>query len=137
MKISFKVDGLPPKKDGANSMWRKGAEIPRLKALRTAAYQGMQGHALSEKAMSLTIRVYATPKDGDLDNFTTGICDGLMAAHPRTPIDVEQWIDLPVGARPSNPIVFLDDSQVWGIHVERLPPDGNRTHYEVVLEWRE
>ena len=137
MKISFKVDGLPPKKDGANSMWRKGAEIPRLKALRTAAYQAMQGNAPLEISLSLTVRIYASPKDGDLDNFITGICDGFMAAHPQTPIDVEQWIDLPVGARPSNPIVFLDDSVVREIHAERFPADGNSVHYDVEIEWGE
>ena len=47
------------------------------------------------------------------------------------------WIDLPVGARPSNPLVFLDDSVVREIHAERFPADGNSVHYDVEIEWGE
>ncbi len=34
MRLSFSVTGVPPKKDGASSMWNKG-QMARLKALRT------------------------------------------------------------------------------------------------------
>ena len=36
VRIEIDVEGRPPKKDGANSMWRQPAERQRLKALRLA-----------------------------------------------------------------------------------------------------
>lgn len=44
--VRLVVHGIPPKKDGANSMWRKGQDVPRLKALRTAVCKAMQGRGL-------------------------------------------------------------------------------------------
>jgi len=76
-KINITVLGLPPKKDGANSMWRKGSEMERVVALRLAASQSMQDYSLAQTWVHLYVRVYASPTDGDLDNFITGICDGL------------------------------------------------------------
>jgi len=84
-KITISVAGIPPKKDGANSMWRKGSEMERVIALRLAASQSMHGHSLAQSWVHMSVRVYANPTDGDLDNFITGICDSLTAAHSRTP----------------------------------------------------
>jgi hypothetical protein len=67
MKISFPVMGLAPKKDDANSMWRKGSEFSRLKALRIATNQAMQGRSPVHKPIRLSILIFARPKDGDLD----------------------------------------------------------------------
>jgi len=109
MKISIKVAGLPPKKDGANSMWRKGIEIERLQNLRIAAVQAMNGRSPTTGLIHLCLRLYAAPENGDLDNFITGICDGLMAAHPRTPIDIEFWSGISELAQPKRNICYMDD----------------------------
>ena len=133
MVIMFSVEGLPPKKDGADSMWRKGAELPRLKALRAAASRAMRGRPLPTERVELTITVYAEAKVGDLDNLISGVCDGLQAAHPNTLIDESQWLDVPVEARPRHPVVFADDSLVASIHATRtVPPDG-QPRYEVSI----
>jgi hypothetical protein len=95
MEASFSLEDIPPKKDGANSMWGKKAEIARLKALRTSAYKSLGGRLPAGGRMELELRVYAQTSAGDLDNFVTGVCDGLMAAHPRTPIRDEDWSDVP------------------------------------------
>jgi len=132
--ITIVVTGLPPKKDGAASMWRKPAEIPRIKALRLAAVEAMAGKPPLAGPLALTLRLYAECGVGDLDNFITGICDGLMAAHGRTPLDGAAWDDLPAAARPGQAIVYRDDAWVTKIVAERLPPAaGNRYEVEVRL----
>lgn len=129
--LSFTVPGLPPKKDGASSMWRKPAEIPRIKALRLAAHQAMDGRGPLHQSIELRVLIFASPRDGDLDNFITGIFDGLQAAHRRAQINLADWLDLPVGALPPQNILFTDDRWVERIAVERLPVDAEGPHYYV------
>ena len=134
MDITFTVDGVPPKKDGANSMWRKPTEVIRLKALRLAALQACEGRR-ALRPLSLTLRVFAATRAGDLDNFVTGICDGLMAAHSRTPIAETDWADVPPSIHPRNPIVYDDDSCVFRIVAERLDLPADGPYYEITLAW--
>ena len=135
MKVKFGVEGVPPKKDGANSMWRKPADLPRLKAFRIAACRAMDGRTPPDDPVSLTVRVYAPVGAGDLDNFATGICDALMAVHPRVPVDPMLWVELPEAAKPNRAIAFRDDSVVSRILIERLPAPAEGSRYEVELEW--
>lgn len=135
MNIKFVVQGLPPKKDGANSMWRKSSQFQRLKMLRKTASEAMQDKPTIEARIAMTVQVYAHPAKGDLDNFVTGICDGLMAAHPRTPIDIDKWADLPEVAWPDQTICFRDDMLIDRITAQRLPPDEIGEQYIVELEW--
>lgn len=134
MRIQFSVNGLPPKKDGANSMWRKPSELARLKALRLAALEAVHGDLHTSAALRLHLRIYAPVSAGDLDNFITGICDGLMAAHPATPIDPDSWRDVPTEAQPHKSIVYTDDGQIMQIIAERIVNDGDDCRYEVRLE---
>ncbi len=134
-KVAFSVSWLPPKKDGANSMWGKPSERERIKSLRLAAYQAMQGQPLAESWVHMAVRIYAEPADGDLDNFITGICDSLMAAHPRTPINDMDWNDVDPNVKPIYPIIYKDDALVNQISAERLSPNDKGRHYEVVLEY--
>ena len=135
MKLSFNVTGLPPKKDGASSMWCKGSEFERLKNLRIAAVQAMGGRSPATSMIHLYLRLFAAPENGDLDNFITGICDGLMAAHPRTPIDLKLWTGISELAQPNRIICYMDDKLISKITAERLTSDAHEQHYEVELEW--
>ncbi len=135
MKIRFEVEGLPPKKDGANSMWRKGAQQNRLKALRVEAANRMAASPPTTSAIKMTLCVYAHPGKGDLDNFITGICDGLMAAHHLTPIDLSLWMDIPESARPNHSICFQDGMVINQITATRLPLKETGECYFVELEW--
>ncbi len=134
MGVRFTVQGLPPKKDGANSMWRKSTEVPRLKALRSVAVQAMQGVVWQSSPLCLRLRICAAIGEGDLDNFITGICDGLMGAHWNTPIIIDEWQDVPEAARPYYAIAFRDDKWIMRIVAERLVPDDRERFYEVELE---
>ena len=136
MRLRLEVYEAPPKKDGANSMWRKPAEVPRLKALRLAAAEAVtQEKPPPTGAVHLSLQVYAAPQCGDLDNFITGICDGLMAAHPGTPIDPALWSEVPEGARPDRPILFADDARVARIQAERFEEDSASPHYVLEVEF--
>lgn len=131
--ISFTVSGLPPKKDGAKSMWLKSAERPRIMALRKAAVEAMHNQPPFTSPLHLKICIYANSLAGGLDNFITGICDGLMAAHERTPIDYNLWETVPEAARPNHPIAFLDDQHVTKIEAERFRLDSATPYYQVEL----
>ncbi len=133
MKVKFDVHDLPPKKDSANSMWRKGAELPRLKALRVAALEALGGVPMLMHNAELEINIYADSRSGDLDNFITGICDGLMAAHPNTPIDDQAWLDVPPEAHPRNSIAFSDDAIVRKIIAERKSQYEADAWYEIAI----
>jgi len=86
-KISFQVQDIPPKKDGANSMWGKQTEIPRLISLRSSALKAMDGRNPFNHNITLKLKFHCPINKifrvGDLDNFITGVCDGLQAADPR------------------------------------------------------
>lgn len=131
------IDGVPPKKDGANSMWLKRSEVPRIRALRRAAAPHFAS-GLASGAITLTLRVWAQPQEGDLDNFLTGICDALMAAHDDCQKECAQsvhWIDEPPETRPDRAIAFEDDQYISRIVAERLDPAGGPPRCQVELAW--
>src|SRR3989344_5117000 len=89
--ISYKLEikGLPPKKDISLSMWndkKKPNQIQRLIELRKEAKSKIKG--IIKKNIVLNLRVYIPKRknqisEGDLDNYISGICDGLMLAGKR------------------------------------------------------
>jgi len=129
----FVVQGLPPKKDGANSMWRKPTEVQRLKALRQAARQAMPDGAMRNTPLRLQLCIHASMRDGDLDNFVTGVCDGLMAAHQNSPVTIADWQDVPDTIHPQHAIAFHDDAWIMQIVAARVVPQSAERFYEVQL----
>ena len=91
MHYQFSVSYLPPKKDGAQSMWGKPVEAKRLVALRTLAQNAIKGNPPFQSRIKLNLTVYVGMKNdkttGDLDTFVAGVCDGLMAAYPSGKLD--------------------------------------------------
>lgn len=131
-----RIEGLPPKKDGSQSMWNKPVEVPRLIALRHAvlAARGSRGPLASSIRLRLTVHV--GPRNdrgtGDLDNFITGICDGLMAAAPRSKLH-EDWSDPGNAAiHPGLAIGIVDDSEVVEITARKVVAD-EAPFYELEL----
>ncbi len=136
--ISFRVNGiLPPKKDGANSMWGKEIDAPRLIALRRKALKALGGESPFSREIRLKMRIYVgnsnTRGVGDLDNFITGICDGLMAADQRSKIHPLFVKPENLEVCPSNTIAISDDSQVIEICAEKLVGDYAEEWYEVEI----
>jgi hypothetical protein len=136
VRFTLSVPDVPPKKDAARSMWMKPFQVERLKRLRLAAVSAVteSGKVVPTGLVHLSVHIYAPPELGDLDSFVSGICDGLMAAHPLVPIDPSLWSELPEEARPDRPIIFVDDRVITKIEAERHEADSFGIRYELVLE---
>jgi len=66
----FEVKGLPPKKNGAQSMWDKKLESERLVALRQAALQAFNGQTPLQIDIKLILKIHIPANNrsiGDLD----------------------------------------------------------------------
>jgi hypothetical protein len=137
--IVERIEGLPPKKDGACSMWNKDNEFVPLINLRKAALAHFNGDPPLAKDIAVSIRVHIGPANsstiGDLDNFVTGICDGLQAANPRTPLG-DRWCEPEYEAiHPRNVVAILDDREVVSIDAKKVIEviDDGRPWYSLEL----
>jgi hypothetical protein len=138
MRVEFTVRGLPPKKDGAGSMWGKPTEIPRIRALRRAAWEALGGTGPFKTTISLELELHVPAAEivaiGDLDNFVTGVCDGLMAANGN------RWRDHLYpgltweGIQPSGAVAIEDDGNVVSIVARKVPERTGEAWYEVRLD---
>ena len=135
------VDGFPPKKDGAASMWNKPGEIPRLQALRQAMHEALRGATPPERDISVTLTVFVGPENtrmtGDLDSFIAGVCDGLMVRHRHgvaSGMGLHDSRDEPDHAaiHPDHWCALADDSQVVEITARKVISD--RLYYRLVIE---
>ena len=133
--ISFRVEGaLPPKKDGANSMWNKKAEAPRLVALRLQALEALGNKPPFSQQIRLKASIHlGTGATGDLDNFVSGICDGLMQADPRAKLHQHFCKPENTSIHPRKIIAIHDDSQITEIHANKLVGESADDWYEVEL----
>lgn len=119
-------------------MFGKAGEAVKVVALRKAARAAFQSDPpLSQNIhLGLVMHVGATNTrlTGDLDNFITGVCDGLMAAQPNANI-APIFEDPELAAiHPSLAIGILDDSQVIQISARKVIGDTQTPWYEVTLE---
>ena len=150
--IQFKVRGLPPKKHRKNgSMWRTDAE--KLRALRNAALEVIEAlvqpdcikgepYFQEREKIRLTLCVHVEShketESGDLDNFVSGVCDGLIKAHTNALVWINQderfkklWPNDSI--HPSRAIAFEDDKQVREICAKKVVHDGD-DWYEIEVE---
>jgi hypothetical protein len=135
MKTScqFAVPGLPPQRSATQLMLSANIEVERLKALRTAAKKAQRGRMLEGGALELHVRIFATPWDGDLGYFISGICHGLQAYPPLTLADLNVWAELPQAVDHSRKIGYSRETVISKIIVERLEPVNVERHYEIEL----
>ncbi len=120
--VTFTVKGLPPRKNGANSVWsKKNPDGKRLEKLREAATKAMDGHAPFTSQIYLRFDVRVTKVDaGDLDTFVAGVCDGLQGKPKSMSED-----KLPEKLRGNcGPIAFEDDSAVMSICASKTIVSG-------------
>jgi hypothetical protein len=138
-RIVLRVDGdVPPKKDGANSMWAKRPEVSRLMLLRKAALEAMEGARPFRKNISIKLEIHCSMERlagvGDLDNFVSGVCDGLMAAGPRIGRDTRWMADELASINPELAIAIEDDSEVCSIMAMKETSHDGSMWYRVILE---
>ena len=139
--IQFTVEGSPPKKNGAKSMWGNETQAKRLVALREKALREKGSQPFTGKVqLRVTVRVSDQPGQdpGDLDNLVSGVCDGLMKAHPNALAWINKdekfkklWPNNSI--HPSRAIAFEDDKQVMRICAEKRIGPGKGS-YEIRLE---
>ena len=108
-------------KDGANSMWGKADQQPRLQRLRQAFLAALNGQPPLAANIRLTVRVHVGPVNsnrvGDLDNFITGICDALQSGKGTwTAWDAPEF----EAVHPRSAIAIVDDSQVVAIDAQKI-----------------
>lgn len=133
MKYDFEVPGYPPKKHGEKSMWNHEAEISKLIALRQKAFENYQRTLQGNIRLELTIFMIKNNKqEGDLDNYITGICDGLMTAfkgNTKISAEFDKYADID----PSTFCLFEDDSQIIEIVAKKNISENNSKHYRVCI----
>lgn len=144
MHIRFTVNGRPPKKHGEKSMWARDDEAPRIVSLREKALEVRTKLGINDcfrTLVSLELRIFV-PKSrlesiGDLDNFITGVCDGLQAADSKVLPYLNRVFSEPrrEGIDPKKALVIENDSKVVSILAKKIELDeGKEEYYDVVVE---
>jgi hypothetical protein len=142
VRIEFSIMGLPPKKDGANSMWNKENEVPKIIALRQGALQAIRGIGTEEAIrdfikleLVLNIPRHQMKQNiGDLDNFITGICDGLQSANSMAKIHSMFSAKGLEDISPNHSFIE-NDLQVVEILAKKIPLDADsQISYTIVIE---
>jgi hypothetical protein len=144
MRVRFTVKGRPPKKHGEKSMWARNDEAPRIASLREKALETRTKLGINDcfhSLVSLELRIFV-PKSriesiGDLDNFITGVCDGLQAADSKVLPYLHRIFSEPgrEGIDPKKALVIENDSKVVSILAKKIELDEDKEEfYDVVVE---
>ena len=144
MRIEFIVKDIPPKKHGEKSMWARRDEAFRVVSLRQEAIKARSKAGLSKPIDSLVaieLQIFVPKSElkriGDLDNFITGICDGLQAADPKVLPHIYETLkdELKGEACPEYELLMVNDSQVASIMAKKIAIEENQqVYYRVVIE---
>jgi hypothetical protein len=106
-------------------MWGKPEHFSRLVALRQAFARELGTDLPLRTDIRLSVRVHVgaanTKQTGDLDNFVTGICDGLQSGRGKW----AQWEHVDYASvHPDKAIAIADDYAVIAIDAEKIVGDG-------------
>src|SRR5262245_45341729 len=116
-------------------MWGNPTEVRRLRRLRRTAGQAMNGGRNLSHEMALDLEIHGgtltARRAGDLDNYVTWVCDGLMAADPRG-ARAELWEqDKGSLIHPAICLAITDDCEVVSISARKLRGDTVVPWYSV------
>jgi len=136
MEIIFSVEGVPPRKESWSLWSEEGGQRPLVRKLRRAARIAMGDDAPLAGPVALRLELHVPAGKlmavGDLDNFVSGICDGLQRAAGNwkaATFPEPEWS----GIQPGVPCGMEDDAGVVMIEARKLPDGGDKTWYTVVL----
>lgn len=117
--VEFEVEGVPPKKDQANSSWKRGSTArARTLKLRDVAKAAMNGGPPLCGPLRMEAQIRLGRFAGDIDNLIGGILDALQRP-PKS-----------AGLIDEEAIIFADDRQVRELSVSIIPGDP---HYSVTI----
>lgn len=139
MSFSFTVRAPPPKKSGAQSMWATDPDVERLIALRLAAADALGAAAplLGDVRVKLVAHIGPanTRTVGDLDNYVTGLLDGLQCAVGDSWKGHPSWSHPEVAhVRPDVWCAFEDDVNVVDIAASKQIGSTREPWYEVTID---
>lgn len=132
MKVNFKVEGKPPKKDGSQSLWSgKSNQAPLVFELRKKALKAKKEAKMNECFQGLVrieIKIYSphiTTNDyhqhvGDLDNLVAGIFEAIQPASKNETLMYHPIFDEIPEIAPSIPLLIDDDSKIVSINAEKI-----------------
>jgi len=103
-----------------------------------AALEAMQGAGPFHRNISIKLEINC-PRErfagvGDLDNFVSGVGDGLMVASPRIRRDTRWMTDELASINPNLAIAIEDDSEVCSIMAMKETSHDGSMWYRVILE---
>ena len=135
-------------------MWGKPTEAEKLIALRRAALEAFRCQDWFKRDIRLLLKLHvcipewdtlgtdarcqALQKLGDLDNFVSGVCDGLMGLgkYPHPSQKLAEVFRENKDVHPLKAIAYEDDSQIMEIYAKRMVNRDPKEEcwYEVTLE---
>ena len=99
--------------------------------------RALAGNLAFRENIRLDLEVYIGRKNsrlaGDLDNYVTGVCDGLMAAHPRAKLHETWAVESSPDIRPQHSIAILDDFSIMEISAKKLTGSREEPWYRITL----
>lgn len=146
MRITVTVDGRPPRKNGAQSLWNS-PESGRVLELRLGIRREqdrMENRDLFDDPVRVELEVFAPnvldrgnsqTYVGDIDTFVAGICETIQKADG----NVKQVSDVFDGhddVRPELPMLIMDDAQVAEISAKKTK-DGDERYILTVEDGRD
>ena len=135
MNIEFKVQGRPPKKDGAQSLWSEKSPHAKLVFdLREKAFEAKQKSNFTGSfsgLIKIKISIFApflTINDnhqhvGDLDNLVAGIFESIQPASNNETLIPNKIFDQNPDVAPHIPLLINDDSQIVSLSAEKIKSD--------------
>ena len=144
MKLSFSVEGKPPKKDGGTSLWsEKSKQSPLVFKLRAEAVDakkqaGLKGPFHGNLKLELKVfSPYITYKDqhnhvGDLDTLIAGVFEAIQPAPKNETLNPNPIFKTNPDIDPEIPIITEDDSQIISVKSEKIKSD--KIYYTVFIE---
>lgn len=119
-------------------MWGKRSEQPRIQKLRRAARSALGSSGPLRTNISLELVIHVNKGNlssvGDLDNFVTGVCDGLMVANGARWQNHRHGEPEWDGIQPGETSAIEDDGQVVSITARKVADATGEPWYTVTLE---
>lgn len=138
MNISFRVDGMPPRKDGGTSMWKKEKEVNKIVSLRRSLNEVLQFNKIATPInlyLKLNVEIHLPKKHlqkSDIDNLVGGIFDGIQKADNRSNLHngYEQYLGTPI--HPAHSFIS-NDSIIIEVNAKKFINE-QQTYYTVSIE---
>jgi len=136
--IEFTVDGRPPKKSDANSLW-SSTEAEYVLKLRESAFEAREKNGMKEcfqGPVKLELTIFAPNIQklahdyvSDLDTMIAGVFESIQPAHPSAPNRI--IFGKKPTIYPKIPLLIKDDSQI--VYVKAEKKESQKNYYTIKI----